>query len=92
MPITVNGPNGITVNFPDGTDAATIHGAMSQATGYGKPVTDLSSLSDADLKALYSQKTAAVDPSSMSDEQLKQAYAARSPAPDPYKAAAEQKF
>ncbi len=33
MPITVNGPNGIVVNFPDGTDADTIHSSMSQATG-----------------------------------------------------------
>jgi hypothetical protein len=37
MPITVNGPNGIVVNFPDGTDADTIHGAMSQATGQPVP-------------------------------------------------------
>lgn len=33
MTITVNGPNGIIVNFPDGTDTDTIHSAMSQATG-----------------------------------------------------------
>src|SRR5665647_2370272 len=37
MPITVNGPNGVTVNFPDGTDADTIHGVMSQATGQSAP-------------------------------------------------------
>lgn len=37
MPITVNGPNGITINFPDGTDAGTIHGAMNQATGQADP-------------------------------------------------------
>lgn len=33
MPITVNGPNGLTINFPDGTDPDTIHAVMSQATG-----------------------------------------------------------
>jgi hypothetical protein len=37
MTITVNGPNGITINFPDGTDADTIHGAMSQAVGGAAP-------------------------------------------------------
>jgi hypothetical protein len=35
MTITVNGPNGVTVSFPDGTDAETIRGVMSQATGSG---------------------------------------------------------
>lgn len=39
MPITVNGPEGVTVNFPDGTDAATIDKAMRQHFG-GKPPPD----------------------------------------------------
>lgn len=33
MTIDVDGPNGISVSFPDGTDSATIHAAMLQATG-----------------------------------------------------------
>lgn len=33
MTITVQGPNGITIDFPDGTDHATINGVMSQALG-----------------------------------------------------------
>ena len=33
MPITVNGPGGVTINFPDGTDSATIDGAMRQHFG-----------------------------------------------------------
>ncbi|MCK1279577.1 hypothetical protein IVB46_30600, partial [Bradyrhizobium sp. 61] len=33
MTILVKGPNGATVQFPDGTDAATIDGAMRQITG-----------------------------------------------------------
>lgn len=33
MTITVHGPGGITINFPDGTDHATIDGAMRQALG-----------------------------------------------------------
>src|SRR3990167_7923828 len=33
MTITVKGPNVITVNFPDGTDQATIDKAMREATG-----------------------------------------------------------
>ena len=37
MGITVNGPNGVTVNFPDGTDSETIGRVMAQATGGGKP-------------------------------------------------------
>ena len=35
--ITVNGPNGVTVNFPEATDAATIESVMSQALGAAKP-------------------------------------------------------
>jgi hypothetical protein len=35
--ITVNGPNGVTINFPEGTDAATIESVMSQALGASKP-------------------------------------------------------
>jgi hypothetical protein len=37
MAITVKGPNGVTVNFPDGTDAATINGVMAQHFGGGQP-------------------------------------------------------
>jgi hypothetical protein len=33
MTITVHGPSGITIDFPDGTDHATINGVMSQAVG-----------------------------------------------------------
>ncbi len=33
MTVTVNGPNGVTVNFPDGTDPETINSVMSHATG-----------------------------------------------------------
>jgi len=43
MTITVNGPNGVTVNFPDGTDHATIVEVMKQATSLapsGKPASD----------------------------------------------------
>lgn len=36
MPITVNGPNGVNINFPDGTDAATINGVMAQHFGGGQ--------------------------------------------------------
>src|SRR3954454_21947254 len=35
MTITVEGPNGIVVDFPDGTDPATIDGAMLHAAGGG---------------------------------------------------------
>jgi hypothetical protein len=35
MTMTVNGPGGITVNFPDGTDADTIDKVMRQAAGGG---------------------------------------------------------
>lgn len=38
MTITVHGPNGITIDFPEGTDAGTINSVMTQAVG-GKPVT-----------------------------------------------------
>lgn len=31
MIITVNGPDDLTVNFPDGTDADTIHGVITPA-------------------------------------------------------------
>jgi len=38
MTITVNGPGGIAINFPDGTDATTIDRVMRQATGMtGQP-------------------------------------------------------
>lgn len=37
MPITVNGPNGVNISFPDGTDAGTINGVMSQHFGGGSP-------------------------------------------------------
>lgn len=33
MTITVRGPNGVVINFPDGTDQGTIGNAMRQATG-----------------------------------------------------------
>src|SRR5215831_3634206 len=33
MTITVNGPGGVVVNFPDGTDTSTINNVMMQATG-----------------------------------------------------------
>lgn len=33
MTITVNGPNGVTINFPDGTDNDTINRVMSEAAG-----------------------------------------------------------
>lgn len=33
--ITVNGPNGVTINFPEGTDAGTIDRVMQQAIGGG---------------------------------------------------------
>jgi hypothetical protein len=36
MTITVNGPNGVVINFPDGTDNATIDQAMRQAAGVGE--------------------------------------------------------
>lgn len=36
MPITVQGPNGAAIDFPDGTDAATIDGVMKQHFG-GQP-------------------------------------------------------
>lgn len=36
MAITVNGPNGITINFPEGTDASTINRVMTEAIT-GKP-------------------------------------------------------
>lgn len=38
MTITVHGPNGITIDFPEGTDAGTINSVMTQAVG-GKPST-----------------------------------------------------
>lgn len=37
MPITVNGPGGVNINFPDGTDAATINGVMQQHFGAPEP-------------------------------------------------------
>lgn len=37
MTVTINGPNGVTVNFPDGTDSATINTVMSHATGLSAP-------------------------------------------------------
>lgn len=37
MAITVTGPNGVRIDFPDGTDAATIQGVMAQATGGKAP-------------------------------------------------------
>ena len=37
MTITVNGPNGLTINFPDNTDTDTIHEVMSHASGLGAP-------------------------------------------------------
>jgi hypothetical protein len=42
MPITVNGPNGIIINFPDGTDTAAIDQAMQRIVvdkATGEPVT-----------------------------------------------------
>lgn len=38
MTITVNGPNGVTINFPDGTDAETIHSVMTQAVSGKAPM------------------------------------------------------
>jgi hypothetical protein len=40
MTITVHGPSGITIDFPDGTDHATINGVMSQAAG-SRPSADM---------------------------------------------------
>lgn len=40
MTITINGPNGVTVNFPDGTDTDTINTVMSHATGLSAPKTE----------------------------------------------------
>lgn len=37
MPITVQGPNGVTIDFPDGTDPAMIDGVMRQAVGGTAP-------------------------------------------------------
>lgn len=37
MPITVNGPNGVTINFPDNTDSNTINRVMREAVGGPKP-------------------------------------------------------
>ncbi len=37
MGITVSGPGGITVEFPDGTDSATIRGVMDKAHGVQRP-------------------------------------------------------
>ena len=38
MTMRVNGPNGIVVNFPDGTDAQTVDKVMREALGMtGKP-------------------------------------------------------
>lgn len=37
MTVTVNGPNGVSVNFPDGTDHETINAVMSHATGLAAP-------------------------------------------------------
>lgn len=45
MPIAVNGPNGIVVNFPDGTDTATIDGAMRKQFG-GDPTAPAMSTAD----------------------------------------------
>src|SRR6478735_12616962 len=36
MPITVNGPGGVSINFPDGTDPDTINRVMSEAVGGGQ--------------------------------------------------------
>lgn len=36
MPITVNGPNGVVINFPDGTDPETINKVMLEAIGGGQ--------------------------------------------------------
>jgi hypothetical protein len=36
MPITVNGPNGVVINFPDGTDPETINKVMLEASGGGQ--------------------------------------------------------
>lgn len=37
MPITVNGPNGLSINFPDGTDSDTINRVMLEAVGKPAP-------------------------------------------------------
>lgn len=37
MTITVNGPGGVSINFPDGTDPDTINAVMSHATGGASP-------------------------------------------------------
>ena len=39
MPITVQGPDGAVVDFPDGTDAQTVHDAMSKKFGGSGPAT-----------------------------------------------------
>lgn len=63
--ITVNGPNGVTINFPEGTDAATIESVMQQAIGGGGSPTptadrfDLGSVkNDPDLKAGLERRAA----------------------------------
>jgi len=44
MGITVKGPNGITINFPDGTDSDTINKVMTQAAGQQASAAPVSSL------------------------------------------------
>lgn len=44
MGITVNGPNGIKINFPDGTDSDTINRVMTQAAGQQASATPVSGL------------------------------------------------
>src|ERR1700744_398245 len=39
MSISVSGPDGSSVDFPDGTDASTIHSVMAQHFGAGDDVT-----------------------------------------------------
>ncbi len=55
MTITVEGPNGSTVEFPDGTDADTITGAMSQH--FPAPSTDTSASNDTEANKGIVEKT-----------------------------------
>lgn len=51
MTIVVNGPGGITIHFPDGTDANTINQAMTQASGGGGAKSDLPAAQDGSVSA-----------------------------------------
>lgn len=52
MTIRVNGPGGIAINFPDGTDEETIIRAMHQAIGAGEKPSQLGTLGEGALQGL----------------------------------------